>query len=136
VFDTLKAFFFSLYGAFVFPVLFIGSMLCLFVYGFAGLGYPCGAIATLAIVLYRRERSAQKALSKGDLQIDSVRQQKAINDLVEIMPRHFDYEWLLGGGLQWDCSYCGRRNQIKNVKGKTLKCMHCGAPVKLKALFE
>jgi DNA-directed RNA polymerase subunit RPC12/RpoP len=109
---------------------FWSSFWCLFAYGLAGLGCPLVWIAFLSFVIYRREKNREKAMSASEIQIDSDHQVRAIGELVALMPRHDDL-------LEWDCSYCGRRNKLKDTPvGAAVKCSHCGARVKLKALYD
>jgi hypothetical protein len=86
MFDTLKALFFSIYGCFVITALMGGTMWCLVAYGSMGLIYPASFAAPCIFVLYRRERNQVKAMIKGatDIQIDSEKQQKAIDSYLNI----------------------------------------------------
>ena len=85
MFDTIKSFFLSVYGALIMPPLFIGSAWCLLAYGLFGLIYPSVYVVFLFIVLYKRERNRERALAETDLQIDTEKQAKAINDYVELI---------------------------------------------------
>jgi amino acid permease len=85
MFDTIKALFLSIYGALIFVPFFVGSMWCIFAYGLFGLIYPSMFVITLSLVLYKRERNREKALAKTDLQIDTEKQAKAIDEYVELI---------------------------------------------------
>ena len=86
--DTLKALFSSIWGCFIFTPLFIGSLWCLFFYGSIGLLYPASYVVAFFLVLYKRERSRDKLMMKADLQIDSNRQMKAIDEYVALINKN------------------------------------------------
>ncbi len=88
MFETIKALFFSVYGCIVVVALGIGSMWCLFAYGLIGLLYPGSFVFVCAFVLYRRERNREKAMMKADLQIDSKRQETAIDEYVALIKKN------------------------------------------------
>jgi hypothetical protein len=86
MFDTIKSLFLSIYGVFI-AALFLGSIWCLFSYGLFGLIYPSMFLISLFLVLYKRERNREKALAKTDLQIDTEKQAKAIDEYVELIDK-------------------------------------------------
>jgi hypothetical protein len=85
MFDTLKDLFFSIYGALVVAALILDSFWCLFAYGLLGLSYPSAFVVTCIVVLYRRDRNRERAMMKADLQIDSERQSKAIEEYITLL---------------------------------------------------
>jgi hypothetical protein len=85
MFEAIKALFSSVYGCFVVAALTIGSFWCLFAYGSIGLIYPGSFVSVCALVLYLRERNRDKAMLRVDLQIDSERQGKAIDEYVALI---------------------------------------------------
>jgi amino acid permease len=88
MFETLKAFFFSIYGCFVVVVLVFGTLWCAFAYGTIGWLYPCSFVSVGAFFLYRRERNRMQAMAKADLQISSERQEEAIDEYVALINKN------------------------------------------------
>jgi hypothetical protein len=66
----------------------MGSVWCLFAYGYLGLLYPAAFISTVAFVRNRIERNAERAMIKTDLMIDSERQEKAIDEYVALVSKN------------------------------------------------
>lgn len=85
--DTFKSLFFSIYGCFVILAVFIGSLWCLFAYGAAGLAYPGSILLLFSFLLYRRERNREKAMLKSDLQLNTARHEKAIEEYVALIKK-------------------------------------------------
>lgn len=88
MFETLKAFFFSIYGCFVVVALVFGTLWCVFAYGTIGWLYPCSFVSVGAFFLNRRERNRERALAKADLQISSERQEEAIDEYVALINKN------------------------------------------------
>ena len=86
MFDTIKQFFGSIYPCFLTGAFVLGS----FYFGFSGqwllfLGWCLLFVVPWIYILDRRTRKTRELdMKEGEIQIDSARQAKAINDYVNI----------------------------------------------------